>query len=86
MEKEVFYNAYKSIGEIEKSLDKVTDIWNTIPREIQNAIIEFHNEDGNLAHCLRWGLQAATEVRENWPKIMSEFVTDEESESSVTAT
>jgi len=36
--------------------------FNKIPRDRQNEINGFHNEDGSLGHCLRWGDTACDEL------------------------
>lgn len=62
--------AYKSICKIEKLLTKADALFNTIPTAIQQTIYDYHNEAGTIQHCLRWGLQAMEEIRNDWHKII----------------
>lgn len=43
-------------------MEAADSIFATIPRDRQNEILDFHNEEGNLSHCIRYGEQAATEI------------------------
>jgi len=36
--------------------------FNKFPRALQNEINDFHNEDGSIGHCLRWGETACEEL------------------------
>lgn len=43
-------------------LDKAQQAWNRIESGKQCELNAVHNEDGSLAHCLRWGRQAAEDL------------------------
>jgi hypothetical protein len=71
MKKSEFMAARDAISEIEDLLDKATDLFNEIPDSIQTAILNYHNATSSLNHCLRWGLQAAEELREDWHTVVA---------------
>ena len=48
----------------------IPDIVNN-PDTIRAAILNYHNDPATLQHALRWGLQAAKEIREDWPAVVA---------------
>lgn len=79
MEKEKFITAYWAICEIEELFNKADDLFQSIPPEIQQAILDYHAKNGTMQHCIRWGLTAAGEIREDWHTVVSELgVEDDE--------
>ena len=77
MPKEKFTEAYENIKSIEKMLDDAENLFCQMPETIRNVILNFHTNHYTLNHCLHWGRQAATEVRENWHVVVSELKTEE---------
>jgi len=73
MKKTEILNANVKINQIEDLLKKASDILNEIPAEIQDVILNYHNEHATLQHCLRWGYTAAEEIREDWHTVVSEI-------------
>lgn len=47
---------------IKKHFDKIEEIFNTLPNGMQDIILNQHNADCSLNHCIRWGQQAADEL------------------------
>lgn len=47
---------------IQQLLEQANAIWQEMDSQIQDSLLEFHNEETSLAHCLRWGEQAAYEL------------------------
>jgi hypothetical protein len=66
-----FTDAYATINKIEDLITEATGLFNRIQPAIQQAIFNYHNERGTLQHSLRWGLQAAKEVREDWHTVVA---------------
>ena len=52
------------IVEIKELLYKAQDVFDTIQKSEQVEIYDVHVEHASLAHCLRWGLNAAKELSE----------------------
>lgn len=50
---------------IQKLLAEAASKFNSMSNEAQNQILEFHNENSSLNHCLRWGEQACEELVED---------------------
>jgi hypothetical protein len=71
MQKDQFMAAYKAICDIGELLDKADDLYQSIPPEIQEAMRNYHSENGSLAYCLRWGQTAAGDIREDWHTVVS---------------
>lgn len=46
-------------------MDKVENLFNELPQAVQNDMLEVHNADYSLNHCVRWGGQAAEELLES---------------------
>lgn len=58
----------KEIALLEKikfHFEEIEHYYNHFSLETQEKILLFHNEEGSLPHCIRWGLQAAEELIEN---------------------
>jgi hypothetical protein len=73
MTKEVFMDAKASISKIEDLLNEAADLLDRIPPVIQQAIFDYHNETGTMQHCLRYGIQAAKELREDWHTVLADI-------------
>jgi hypothetical protein len=71
--KEAFMDAKASISKIEDLLNEAADLFDRIPPAIQQAILDFHNETGTMQHCLRYGTQAAKEIREDWHTVVADI-------------
>ena len=71
MEKRDFLKANKLINRVEDLLLEALDAFEEIPQEIQNAMQNYHKDNASVAYCLRWGTQAATEVREGFHVVVS---------------
>jgi hypothetical protein len=61
----------KCIRKIEDLLSEARKLFDKIPSSIQTAILNTHREPATLQHCLRWGLQAAKELREDWHTVVA---------------
>jgi hypothetical protein len=57
-----FKNNMKSIN---KLFNELTDKFNTLPQELQNEILNYHNNNATIQHCIRWGLKASEEIIDN---------------------
>ena len=73
MTKMEFMTAYEAINKIEDILIEATELFDKIPSSIQEAVRDYHNDPATLQHCLRWGLQAAKEIREDWHVVVSKL-------------
>jgi putative SOS response-associated peptidase YedK len=51
-----------TIKEISKLFNQIEDLYNTLPDETKDKILEYHNENYSLPHCVRWGLQPSDEL------------------------
>jgi len=71
--KEQFINARASISRIEDLFTSAEKLFDGIPIEIQTAILNYHREPATLQHCIRWGLQAAKDIREDWHNVVSKI-------------
>jgi len=78
MKKGNINHAETLIDNILELLNEATEHFESIPVEIQEVLLKQHNENATLAYCLRWGLQAAEEIREDWHDIVSEIDIDED--------
>jgi hypothetical protein len=72
LSKETITGAYGNLSKIEDLFDEADRAWHKIPEEIQRAIITYHNDRHNVVYCLRWGQQAAEEIRKDWHTVVSE--------------
>ena len=43
-------------------LNKAEAVFSTLAAVDDHAVLDFHNVEGSLTHCLRWGPQAAEEL------------------------
>jgi calcineurin-like phosphoesterase len=73
VEKERFTTAFEAVNRIEDLFQKADDLFQTLPQDIQQAILEYHTENGSLQYCLRWGLVAAGDIREDWHTVVSKL-------------
>jgi len=74
MNKNDLLNAKKQVDTIDDLLSQAQNILNSMPDEVKCAMLKYHNDDATLTHCLRWGLQAIKEIREDWHTVASEIV------------
>jgi hypothetical protein len=51
--------------------NQAADLFDRIPPAIQQAIFDYHNEIGTMQHCLRYRIQAAKELREDWHTVVA---------------
>lgn len=65
------HDNHKSVCEIRELLEKANDIYLSLPYNLRQALLDFHNPEGSLTHCLRWGTQAAEDICSDWAKIVS---------------
>jgi hypothetical protein len=59
----------KALSTVSKIVDLFLEagrLFNTIPPGIQKEIREYHSEKYTMQHCIKHGLQAAADIRENW--------------------
>ena len=71
MTKDEFMEARETIGKIEDLLTESNNLFDKLPPSIKEAILRFHNESAAIGFCLRWGLQAAKEIREDWHVVVA---------------
>ena len=71
--KDRLMQAYGAVNQIEDLLTKAAELFNTLPREVQDEIYKYHNSAATLNHCLRWGPQAAEDIRKDWHTVVSEI-------------
>jgi hypothetical protein len=71
MKKEKFIEAYESIKKIEGLFEEGEKLLYALPISIRKSILNYHNEPANLQYCLRWGLQATKELREDWHAVVA---------------
>ncbi len=71
MTKDEFIEAREIIQKIENLLIESNDLFDKLPVSIREAILKFHNESAAIGFCLRWGLQAAKEIREDWHVVVA---------------
>jgi hypothetical protein len=43
----------------------------TLPQGLQEEIMNYHNGDSTIQHCVRWGLQASEEILEDSKKVFA---------------
>jgi len=65
-----FMQAYNRIERIEEGFKTMLHSLEDTPAEIRQAFTDYHNEKHTLEHCIRWGLQAAKEIREDWHTVV----------------
>ena len=66
-----FMEARETISQIENLLTEARNKFYSIPFPIQATILIYHNDPATLQHCLRWGLQAAKEIRSDWHMVVA---------------
>ena len=66
-----FIDAYSAICTTEDLFTEAENLFGKIPPTVQTAILNYHNARGTLQHALRWGLQAAKELREDWHTVVA---------------
>lgn len=54
----------KNLKKIKNLMGKVESLFNELPISVQNKMLEVHNPDYSINHCVRWGGQAAEELLE----------------------
>ena len=50
---------------IARLFSEIEDVWNELSNETKSEIYDFHSEDTNLNHLIRWGTQNAAEIVDN---------------------
>lgn len=55
-------NTLAVLRNISALLNQALGDFNSLPSHIQDEINNEHNEENSLAHCLRWGTQATSEI------------------------
>lgn len=61
----MFTNTEKEkLKEIYTLFETLDEIYDDLPSETKDKINEYHNEEGSLCHCIRWGLTASEELLE----------------------
>lgn len=54
----------RKIKQIKQLFEQAETIFGTFTDIENQAMFNFHNENSSLNHCIRWSLQAATELDE----------------------
>ena len=54
----------KNLKKISTLMQKTESLFNQLPNSVQNNMLEVHNPDYSVNHCVRWGEQAARELLE----------------------
>jgi len=54
----------KNIKKIKNLMDKSEKLFNELPISVQDNMLEVHNPDYSLNHCVRWGGQSAEQLLE----------------------
>ena len=52
----------KNLKKINVLMGKVETLFNQLPRSVQDNMLEVHDSDGSLNHCVRWGVQAVDDL------------------------
>jgi len=63
-----FKKRVKTINNLFQQLEKNL---NALPQGLQEEIQEYHNSDGTIQHCVRWGLQASEEILNDSKKVFT---------------
>lgn len=50
------------LEQIKEKFEEINSLYEELPHELQSKITEFHNSEGSLPHCIRWGNQASEEI------------------------
>jgi len=67
--------AYGDMQKIKDLLEQAAEIFSEMPIEVRTAAYESHADDAALAHCLRWGVQAAEDLVEDWCELVGDVST-----------
>jgi calcineurin-like phosphoesterase len=62
-------NERKQIKQMQKMFEKMDKIYSEFSNETDETIVNFHNEDSTLKHCIRWGLTACEELLDKNAKL-----------------
>ncbi len=54
----------QTLRKINKLFEKADELLSSLSNEEQERILQIHNENHSLNHCIRWGLQASEELVE----------------------
>lgn len=54
----------KNLKKIKMLMDKAESLFNELPNSVQNNMLEVHNPDYSVNHCVRWGGQSAEQLLE----------------------
>jgi hypothetical protein len=52
----------QTIKEINKLFNQIEDIFNKLSIGTRDKILQFHDENYSLNHCIRWGIQSSEEL------------------------
>lgn len=52
----------KAIQEICDLFEKIDDLYYGLSDELKQKIVELHTSNATLPYCIRWGLNAASEI------------------------
>jgi len=63
----------KELTRIQRLFDKAETIFNTLPDYMQHIILDYHNENTSLNHCIMWGQQAAEELVSDAKELVKEY-------------
>ena len=66
-----FWDAYRTFKEIAALIAKAQQLFENAPKEIQDAVLKYHNETATIQYCPRWGAQAAENIVSDWHTIAS---------------
>lgn len=78
-----FMTAYKNVSRIEDIFYEAIILFDNLPPAIQAVILNYHNEPATLQHCLRRGLQATKEIREDWHMVVAGIPTPQAEKGDV---
>ena len=73
MHKDQYMAVLRTINEIEDLFIKADALYEAVPEIIRQKIHDYHNPRATLQYCLRWGLQAASDIREDWHVVVSKL-------------
>lgn len=54
----------RKLEKIKRRFEEIEETLQDLPVEIQNEILEYHNQDATLQYCTRWGLSGIDELIE----------------------
>jgi len=73
MTKTNLMKANADISKIENLLTQAQEILQEMHPDILQAFADYHNETGSIAHCLRYGMQGASEIRRDWYNVVNKI-------------